>query len=219
MLNLKSPNRISLYNGELNFDFSIKEGECIALVGSNGIGKSSFFHYLKSHRIDFFKDISVGFLDQFSLNPLGDLRGVDLFNMLNDLYPNRCLYSQLDNFRLIDDFQFRDKISTPIKSLSGGENQILKILALFYIETGIYFLDEPTNHLDTTRVNILKELLSRCLNNGKSIVLINHNYHFSHDLCHSFLPMIKSGLNIKLEDKISTDRVDLEKFNQWIIES
>ncbi len=186
MYNFKSPNPIDLNHGSLNFDFSTHKGHGYALLGPNGSGKSSFFTYLKLHIQEYFNDLDVMFFDQRPLTVLGELRPCDLFKMLKDEFPERYLKEEM---KLIDEFYFRDRLYTPIKKLSGGENQILKLISTFILKSDLYFLDEPTNNLDIHRLEKLKKYLKQKMAEGKTFLIIDHDINFIRDICDHVLSL------------------------------
>lgn len=161
-------------HGQVGFDLTLKEGQISVLMGPNGVGKTSFFQYLKNHEQTYFPHAQVSFMDQLPLTPLGELRGIDLFEMLLDLYPNRMNFDSLSHYPLLDEFQFREKIKRPIRLLSGGENQLLKLLSIFALRADFIFLDEPFNHLDKDRLKLVINVLNKFKSQGKSFLVIDH---------------------------------------------
>jgi len=213
MLNIKSDNVIHLTHDDLYVDMTINKGEAVALLGDNGVGKSSFIQYLKINQREIFRGCNVSFLDQFRLMPLGVLRGIDLFEMLRSYAPKRVIYQSLDSYQLIDKFNFRDKLKTSINSLSGGENQILKILATFYFKTDFFCLDEPSNCLDPNRLNTVAQLIKDSLKDDKSFLIIDHKTELLKILCTHFMVFKKNQGKIYLNEYVDKEKLEDGLFN------
>ena len=135
---------------------------------------------------------NLGFLDQFPLRPLSHLRGEDLLQMLREVYPQR-VRGPLADFHLIDQFHFRSLLTTPISHLSGGENQILKILAALYLKSDLYFLDEPSQNLDPHHLQVLGECLLKGQEKGETFLMIDHNQFFLRQYCWGMVTLAKEN--------------------------
>jgi iron complex transport system permease protein len=173
-------------NHDLLVDLQIEKEKPLGLIGPNGIGKTSFIQFLKQNQDCFFYQKEVSFLDQFPLSPLGQVRCSDLFSMLGDLFPERVLYSNLYDYKLIEKFSFQSKLDRPIKYLSGGENQILKILCCFYLRSEVFILDEPSNHLDQRRIKVLIHLINEIAADQRYFIVIDHRKDVLMQVCQNF---------------------------------
>lgn len=183
-----------MVHGSLSLDMKLFPGQAIGLLGPNGVGKSSLMQYFKLQQKKLFPHLLVGFLDQSPLLPLGPLTGRDLFDMLKEEFSERCLYPSLQQFSLIREFSWDRKLDLPIRSLSGGENQVLKILALFFLKSQVYLLDEPATHLDLLKRKILVRYLQNILKENSSpqyMVIIEHHKEFLWEICAGFVPILK----------------------------
>lgn len=196
MIRLHSDTVIPLKHGDLNVSLNMKTGHSYGLIGKNGIGKTSFLHFLKVNRDTQVGKDKTSFLDQGALTPLGDLNCLDLFALFQETFPDRIVHHDLKEYSLIKDFGFQKHLGKPIKNLSGGENQILKILACFYLKADFYILDEASNHLDLKRQGILRKTVLKKKNEGKTILIIDHKKDFLTHSCDHFLLMER------IEDKL-----------------
>jgi translation initiation factor RLI1 len=139
------------------------------LVGPNGIGKSSLIHFIKLHQKDLFPALSVAFMDQLPLAPLSDLRAIDVWQILKETM------SHMSNSRwesLVQEFAFEKKLTQPIQTLSGGENQILKFILMYSQQADIYFLDEPSQYLDSENWEKVQKKILQALD--KTWLIIEH---------------------------------------------
>lgn len=167
-----SPNskkQLIVNNLPLRGTISFEKGLNI-IVGSNGLGKSTFFHFLKNHPKEIFGSHSLAFMDQFPLNPLSDLRVKDLFQiMVEDItYFNKQKLNDL-----IKTFNFGYLLDRSVHALSGGENQILKFMLIGSQCTDYYFFDEPLQYLDGENLEqILFEI--NLISKKGIVVLIEH---------------------------------------------
>ncbi|SHJ77461.1 ABC-F family ATP-binding cassette domain-containing protein [Tepidibacter formicigenes] len=157
----------------------MERGEKIALVGANGIGKTTL---LKS---------ILGLIKPLSGNvELGYEQSIGYFEQeIKDYNNNTCIEEIWNEFPGFTQYEVRaalakcglttKHIESKVKVLSGGEQAKVRLCKLINRETNILLLDEPTNHLDVDA----KEELKRALRNYKgSILLICHEPEFYRDV-------------------------------------
>ena len=200
VLRLKSDSPLIMAHGKFHFSFDLMPGQSVALVGPNGIGKSTFLHFLKTRFRSDYPLLLPGFLEQFPLSPLGEVSGRDLLEMLSEEFPDRILYRPWRDYALLKELKWREKIDRPICQLSGGENQVLKILAHFFLRTDVHFLDEPSNHLDDRKKEVLVRTMVECLagplssaSQASSMLVIDHDLSFLRQTCTGIVPILKKG--------------------------
>lgn len=135
--------------------------------GENGIGKSSFIHFLKKQQNFIFKEKGISFVDQKFLNPINKISMKDLL-----LDFKHCRFNKNEMFDdLAQDISFLDK---PINELSGGQNQIAKILFSLYLDGEIYIFDEPFHYLDDKNTILFVNLLKKLKEKNKYIIIVEH---------------------------------------------
>ncbi|MYM60887.1 ATP-binding cassette domain-containing protein [Vibrio sp. OCN044] len=186
----------------------IKPGDRIAILGENGVGKSTFIDTL-SNVYDQSKntqdDIQSEFItnkyktDGITFSPQGRLEYLDqelkkinlqdsIFDAVNKNCPNvddNTCKSQL----ISTGFKYEDFEKTVIK-LSGGERLRLMFLILKLNKPNLIILDEPTNHLDIFgKMDLEDELLSSDL----TIIVTSHDRTFVDKVANRFL-LIKDGV-------------------------
>lgn len=149
-------------------NFELKSGINV-LFGPNGIGKTTFFHYIKSNRKDILGNSTCAFMDQFPLAPVSELTGNDILSILKKDLVNFD-FEKVDF--LINKFNFTRLLNSKVENYSGGENQIFKFIILMGQNADIYFLDEPLQYLDNDNVEKLLEVLESL--NSKKILIVEH---------------------------------------------
>ena len=152
----------------------LERGEKVALVGTNGIGKTTF---LKS---------VLGLIAPVSGKAiLGDYLYKGYFEQEVKPSENSCIEEIWETFPGYSQYEVRSAlakcglttkhIESKVKVLSGGEQAKVRLCKLLNTETNILLLDEPTNHLDVDA----KEELKRALKSYKgSILLVCHEPDF-----------------------------------------
>ncbi len=156
----------------------MERGEKIAVVGTNGIGKSTF---LKS---------VLGIIEPVSGNArLGDYLEIGYFEQEVKPGNNSCIEEIWEEFPAYTQYEVRSAlakcglttkhIESMVRVLSGGEQAKVRLCKLINRETNILLLDEPTNHLDVDA----KEELKRALKAYKgAILLVCHEPDFYEDI-------------------------------------
>lgn len=140
------------------------------LTGSNGLGKSTLFHYIKSNKDSLLKKSSSSFMDQFPLAPLSELRVLDVLAIMDeDIHSFDLSFAK----SLIEEFSLNYILSRSINVLSGGENQLLKFILAISNKSDLYFLDEPLQYLDGKNLDlVIKHIVE--LSKNSTVVIIEH---------------------------------------------
>lgn len=159
-----------------DLSFQIKRGERVALIGSNGTGKTTLLKILNgllcadSGSFTLGANVHIGYYDQehHVLHP-----EKTLFEEISDAYPtlnNTKIRSTLAAFLFTGDDVFKR-----ISDLSGGERGRVSLAKLMLSEANFLILDEPTNHLDM----VSKEILEDALNHYTGTVFyVSHDRYF-----------------------------------------
>lgn len=155
----------------------ILRGNKIAIIGTNGIGKSTFLKTiigeipLISGKLTLGNNVSIGYYAQSQLDIL-DPNMTALENILNI---SKNLTQQQARAFLGNMLIKRDDVNKQVKVLSGGEKSKVAIAAILSQKNNFLILDEPTNHLDMSSIEALSQTLKGY--NG-TILLVSHNRAF-----------------------------------------
>ena len=175
-----------------NVDMLIRKGECVCIIGDNGIGKTTLLKiliglekpdegYLKAgYNVDF------GYYDQGQL--LLDEKETVLGEMKNayHLYTDTEMRSLLGRFLF-----FGDDVFKQVRDLSGGEKAKLSLLKLMLSGANTLVLDEPTNHLDIESREIVEEALTEF---EGTLIIVSHDRYLLSKIPDRILELGESGL-------------------------
>ncbi|MCB0208844.1 MAG: ABC-F family ATP-binding cassette domain-containing protein [Anaerolineae bacterium] len=166
------PNRDPLFRSP---DLEIRRSQCVALLGPNGSGKTTFVKTIlgqiepKDGNIRFGAGVKVGYYAQTHADLKLEATVLDEVLSVKNLligearnYLGRFLFSGDDVFK-------------PIEALSGGERSRVALAKLTLTGANFLILDEPTNHLDIDSQENLEEVLG---NFSGTILLISHDRYF-----------------------------------------
>ncbi|WP_089418027.1 ATP-binding cassette domain-containing protein [Vitreoscilla filiformis] len=162
------------------FSTTIVRGDKIALVGPNGVGKTTLLKMILGElapdggEIRTGTNLQVAYFDQMRevLNPEATLA---------DTISPGSEWIEIGNGRkhvmsYLGDFLFSPaRANSPVKSLSGGERNRLLLARLFARPANVLVLDEPTNDLDIETLELLEELLA---DYPGTVFLVSHDRRF-----------------------------------------
>lgn len=198
-----------------NVSFHIDKEERVALVGPNGIGKSTLFKLILNNgldpldgTVDIGSNVKIGYYsqEQEELN-----LGNSVINELWDEYPTipeAEIRKILGNFLFIGDDVFKK-----IKDLSGGEKARISLAKLMLKKANFLLLDEPTNHLDIFSREVLENAL---VDYTGTIFFISHDRYFLNRIATQTLELTPSGVNNYLGNYsyYIEKKMELEEDNQ-----
>ena len=157
-------------------NLEVKYGDKIAIIGKNGIGKSTLLKTIEgkiepiSGSLSYGLNINPGYFDQdmSDLNPSNTV--LDEFRNYLPNVPLTTARSALGSFL----FKGEDVFKT-INNLSGGEKVRLKLCKILYSKPNLLILDEPTNHMDIVGKEHLENILSMYTG---TLIFVSHDRYF-----------------------------------------
>lgn len=167
------------FNGRTLFEhvkMHLRAGDRVALIGDNGVGKSTLFKCIVGEEkpdcgtIRFGAGVDIGYYDQHQAH----------------LHENKTVLDEVwDDFHRLDQTEVRgalglflftgDDVLMPISTLSGGEKGRVALTKLMLKKDNVLLLDEPTNHLDMDSREVLEDALE---NFPGTILAVSHDRYF-----------------------------------------
>ncbi|MGJ8597392.1 ABC-F family ATP-binding cassette domain-containing protein [Sulfitobacter sp.] len=171
-----------------DFSLTVNRGDRIALVGPNGVGKTTLLNMLigkeqpDSGEVKIGTNLALALFDQARAQLDGDMTLWDSLTGDPDMRVSgkadqilvrgnpKHVVGYLKEF-LFDEAQAR----APVRSLSGGEKARLLLAKLMARESNLLVLDEPTNDLDVETLDLMQELLGSY---DGTVILVSHDRDF-----------------------------------------
>ena len=159
-----------------HINMRLSRGDSVALVGPNGIGKSTLLKSIVNKlnifngEISFGSNVSVGYYDQEQANLTSSKRVLDELWDDYPMQPEKEIRSILGNFLFSG-----DDVLKPVSSLSGGQKARLALAKLMMQKSNLLILDEPTNHLDLNSKEILENAL---IDYPGTLLFVSHDRYF-----------------------------------------
>ena len=190
-----------------SLSFDVKRGEKLAVIGSNGIGKSTLLKIIQrklpcSHGIiEWTKNVKISYFDQENAH----------------LDPNKTVMDEVHSrYRTMSDCEIRsllgcvrlvgENVFKQVGVISGGERAKL-CFAIMMLERGnVLILDEPTNHLDIDTKEVLEEAL--CAYDG-TIIFVSHDRYLLNKLSTRIIEITENSVesyNGGFDDYIAVKR-------------
>lgn len=187
------------YNGKQvgnAYNFSVYKGDRIAIVGRNGIGKSTLIKTIAKKQnaiggsVHYGSKVSLGYYDQKQAEFESSK------TILNELWDEYPLMKEAEVRTVLGRFLFRgDSVLKIVRDLSGGEKARLQLAKLMLEKNNLLVLDEPTNHLDITSKQVLEDALE---NYEGTIVFVSHDRYFINKIANKVLDITGDDYSIYL---------------------
>jgi ATP-binding cassette subfamily F protein 3 len=179
-------------------DLDIRREDAIALVGPNGIGKSTLLKSLIG-QIPFIKgtphfgtNVTVGYYDQGQ----ADLHGNK--TILAELWDEHPTTSEKDIRNVLGGFLFSgEDVEKTIPLLSGGEKARVALAKLSMNKENFLILDEPTNHLDIDNKEVLENAL---IDYQGTLLFVSHDRYFINRIANKVIELSPDGSKLYLGD-------------------
>lgn len=175
-----------------DINFNIYRGEKVALIGANGIGKSTLFKIIMNEIIPLTGTAKLGanvHVDYFHQ----EQKTLNLDNtIIDEIWNDHPGLNQTTLRNMLGSFLFEDEeVFKKISTLSGGERARVAILKLILSNSNFLLLDEPTNHLDIDSKEVLEEAL---LNYTGTLFTISHDRYFLNTVVDKILVLDSDGI-------------------------
>ena len=178
------------------YNFSVYKGDRIAVVGKNGIGKSTLIKTIAKKQkelggnIQYGSKVSLGYYDQKQAEFESSK------TILNELWDEYPLMKEAEVRTVLGRFLFRgDDVLKIVRDLSGGEKARLQLAKLMLEKNNLLILDEPTNHLDITSKQVLEEALE---NYEGTILFVSHDRYFINKIANKVFDITEEGYSLYL---------------------
>ncbi len=189
------------YDGEVlsePINLDLRKMNAVAIVGPNGIGKSTFIKSIVD-QIPFIKgekrfgaNVEVGYYDQTQskLTPSN--------TVLDELWNDFKLTPEVEIRNRLGAFLFSgDDVKKSVGMLSGGEKARLLLAKLSMENNNFLILDEPTNHLDIDSKEVLENAL---INFDGTLLFVSHDRYFINRVATHVLELSENGSTLYLGD-------------------
>jgi ATP-binding cassette subfamily F protein 3 len=178
--------------------FRAYKGESIALVGPNGIGKSTLLKTIIKRlpalagTIQYGTNLTIGYYDQEQAELTSNKR------VLNELWDDYPLKNEKEIRTVLGNFLFSgDDVLKIVSTLSGGEKARLALAKLMLEKANVLILDEPTNHLDLDSKEVLENAL---IDYPGTILFVSHDRYFINRIATKVLELSVNGSSEYLGD-------------------
>lgn len=179
-------------------DLEVTKGDHVAIIGPNGIGKSTLIKTIAERqpalggKITTGANLKIGYYDQKQAEFKST---ATILDYVWDQYPSM---NEKDIRAVLGRFLFvQEDVKKIINDLSGGEKARLQLALLMLERNNVLILDEPTNHLDIDSKEMLEQALSQFQG---TILFVSHDRYFINQLANKVLNIDESGGQLYLGD-------------------
>ncbi|HEW92434.1 MAG TPA: ABC transporter ATP-binding protein [Thermotogaceae bacterium] len=181
-----------------NLTLEVRDGEIFGFLGPNGAGKTTTIKMIvgllkptkgsiKINNIDINYEPEkakkmIGYVADEPL-VMEKLRGIDYLKFIADVFevPYASRMKRIKD--LLEDFKLVNSIMDPVSTYSHGMKQKLMLIAALLHEPDVWVLDEPIVGLDPESSYILKKLMRKHANSGKTVFFSTHVMEIAEKLC------------------------------------
>lgn len=179
-----------------NINIDVNRNHAVALIGPNGIGKTTLLKTIVKKlplikgEINLGTGVQIGYYDQHQTN-LHPSKSV-----LNEIWDDYPTYPEQKIRSILGSFLFSgNDVEKTVGNLSGGEKARLVLTKLSMNHDNFLILDEPTNHLDIDSREVLENALT---NFDGTILFISHDRYFINKLATEIVELSPNGSELYL---------------------
>ncbi len=175
--------------------FQIKRGEKVAIIGENGIGKSTLLKIVTEHvkadhgRHEWGVNTKIGYFAQDHHELLSDPKLTPLDFVWNAIPGEATSYVRGQLGRMLFS---GNEVEKKVTSLSGGEAARLIFTRIIVDKPNVLVLDEPTNHLDLETIEALADALAKY---EGTLLFVSHDRWFVAKIANRILELKRDGLH------------------------
>ncbi|MGO4890511.1 ABC-F family ATP-binding cassette domain-containing protein [Anaerobacillus sp. MEB173] len=181
-----------------NANLQIKKNESVALVGPNGIGKSTLLKAINQElttiegAISYGSNVMIGYYDQEQAKLTSNKQ------VLHELWDEYPLTPEKEIRTVLGNFLFSgDDVLKVVSDLSGGEKARLQLAKLYMQKANFLIFDEPTNHLDLDSKEVLESAL---IDYPGTILFVSHDRYFLNRIATRIVEISSIGLTDYIGD-------------------
>lgn len=181
-----------------NVNMDLRRQDAIAIVGPNGVGKTTFLKTILqqipalSGEVTFGSNVDIGYYDQ-NVNQLDGNQTV-----LETLWQAHDTTDEWKVRSILGSFLFSgETVEKKVSMLSGGEKARLSLALLATDHDNTLLLDEPTNHLDIDSKEVLEEAL---IDYDGTLLFVSHDRYFINRIATNILEISPDGASLYLGD-------------------
>lgn len=168
-----------------DIDFQVNKNDRVAIIGPNGIGKSTLLKTImkklepKDGSIKYGASLDIGYYDQ-------ELQSLDPSKtVLDTIWDRHKTMPEKDVRSILASFLFTaEDIDKTVGQLSGGQKARLTLTVLSLEKDNFLLMDEPTNHLDIEAKEVLEEALD---NYDGTLLFVSHDRYFINELANKII--------------------------------
>lgn len=215
ILNNEKSNRKVL---QQNITFNILKGEKVAIIGKNGVGKTTLLKALQNlveynGSVKWNENVNIAYFDQ-------EIQSINWENtVLEEIqfrFPNKTeleIRKICANLLITDDMVFKK-----IKELSGANKAKVLFCIMILKKANVLIFDEPTNHLDY----IAKEELNKALKEySGTIIIVSHDRYLLNNIANKVIEILPDKINVYNGnyDYYLNNKIEVEKAKEKEISS
>jgi ATP-binding cassette subfamily F protein 3 len=181
-----------------NINLHIERGESVALVGPNGVGKSTLLKTVLKELaplaggVHYGTNVQIAYYDQEQAKLHGTKQ------VLHELWDHYPLRDEKDIRTVLGNFLFSgEDVLKNVSNLSGGEKSRLALAKLLLKQANFLILDEPTNHLDIYSREVLENAL---VDFPGTILFVSHDRYFVNRVATRVIELNQQGVTSYLGD-------------------